>query len=938
MPTVLKLEFMKFFCFLILILLTGNTCLFAQNQHSITGKVIDSTSVSALVNTSIVVLDESDSVVVAHTRTNSSGAFNINLDQNGRFILLLTYPGYADYVEHFSLDISNSGKNFGNINLLLKSTLLADVIIHGKSAAIKFHGDTTEFNASSFNITPNSKVEDLLKQLPGIQIGKDGSITAQGKTVNKILVDGEEFFGDDPTLVTRNIRADMVDKIQVYEKRSDQATFIGSNDGDKTKTINLKLRENKKNGYFGKLEVGIGNNGFSQSQIMAAAFKGNERIAGFGIFSKTGQVGLAFGEAGKYSGNSGVEIMADGGIVRSSVSDEFSSWDGKYNGQGIPNVKNSGIHYENKWGGDKYVVNGNYKVGQIQLNGIKSTTSLNILPENPIYNSSQQLFDKGIFRQKIDVTFFVKLDSSSTLKFAVDAFKSRSDNLDNFESSSIRPDQKRINRSERTLDFREDQQSFNFSSLWTKKLNKKGRLFSLKLRESILTSNTDGFLRSTNQFFNEADILDSTESIDQKKINKTVTYGLNSRATYSEPLSKVSSLTLSYGLGIYKSTLERNSYDQSNSGVYNLLDFDFSNNFKLRQFSNTGGLEFNYKKAKTAFGIGTSVTDVTFRQIDYYTSDVLNRHFVNWSPYANYSYSFSQQKSLKVTYYSFTKQPSIDQIQPIRVNNDPLNLFVGNPSLKPSFENVLSLLYTSYKMLNEQSVWVSGSYQVSLSPIATNIITDPNSGISTYQYVNVNNRRQEKYMLNISSDKKINSAGLTAGFDLDYQGGINYNLINGASNKIRINNLKAGLSLSRFNENLYNLKISAGPTYNTINSSLQENDSRGFGLNGDAQLVIYLPGKFEVNTDGNYQYNGPTKTFNQTLSRLLLNAALSKKFLTTENLRLSVQVRDLLNQNVGFSRYAGTNMISQERYTTIPRYFLISLTWDFNKLKKKSAK
>ena len=211
----------------VLLLCFSAMSVFAQDSNSIKGFVVDTAYTTRLINSSVSVLNTKDSTLVKFTRVNSNGAFNLANLKNGKYILLVTYPGYADYVENFAIDSLNRQKDFGKVNLTLKARLLQDVIIKGTAAAIKIKGDTTEFNAAAFTIQPNSKVEDLLKQLPGIQVDKDGKITAQGQTVNKVLVDGEEFFGDDPTLVTKNIRGDMVDKVQLYDKASDQAAFTG---------------------------------------------------------------------------------------------------------------------------------------------------------------------------------------------------------------------------------------------------------------------------------------------------------------------------------------------------------------------------------------------------------------------------------------------------------------------------------------------------------------------------------------------------------------------------------------------------------------------------------------------------------------------------------------------------------------------------------------
>src|SRR5450432_2173948 len=254
---------------------------FSQNAV-IKGAVTDTSSRENLPNAVISILRAKDSVLYTFTRSNAQGRFSLAHLAAGKFILLVTYPRYADYVEQLTLTDSSS-ITFGKIALILKAKLLEEVVIRQKISAIKIKGDTTEFTADSFHVQANATVEELLKKLPGIQVDKNGKITAQGETVQKILVDGEEFFGDDPTLVTQNLRADMIDKVQVFDKKSDQAAFTGIDDGEKTKTINLKLKDNKKNGYFGKANVGGGTNGYHDNQVMFNDFKGKRKFAFYGI-------------------------------------------------------------------------------------------------------------------------------------------------------------------------------------------------------------------------------------------------------------------------------------------------------------------------------------------------------------------------------------------------------------------------------------------------------------------------------------------------------------------------------------------------------------------------------------------------------------------------------------------------------------------------------
>jgi hypothetical protein len=205
----------------------------AQSAFSVKGSVADTASAAKLHNASVLVLRAKDSIMVKFARANPEGNFAINNLPGGKYLLLITYPEYADYTESFSLDATTSAKDFGKIGMVLKSKLLQDIVIKGKATAIKIKGDTTVFNAAAFVVQPNAKVEDLIKQFPGVTVDKDGKISANGQTVEKMLVGGEEFFGDDPTLVTKNIRADMVKEVQMFEKKSDQAAFTGIDDGKK---------------------------------------------------------------------------------------------------------------------------------------------------------------------------------------------------------------------------------------------------------------------------------------------------------------------------------------------------------------------------------------------------------------------------------------------------------------------------------------------------------------------------------------------------------------------------------------------------------------------------------------------------------------------------------------------------------------------------------
>lgn len=919
---------------LFLFITSFSLSLYAQNNHLIKGFVVDTAYSAKLANSSISVLNQKDSTLVDFTFVQENGSFSLNNLPSGQFILLVTYPGYADYVENFKLDSLNKEKDFGKLSLTLMAKLLQDVIIRGKATAIKIKGDTTEFNASSYVIQPNSKVEDLLKQLPGIQIDKDGKITAQGQTVNKVLVDGEEFFGDDPTLVTKNIRGDMVDKVQLYDKKSDQAALTGIDDGKKNQTINIILKEDKKQGYFGKVDIGGGTNKNYEAQAMFNLFKGKKKFSVYGTQGNTGRTGLGWEDNSKYGSSGDVELSDDGSMTYfgSDGDDGFDSFGGRYTGEGIPLSRSGGLHYDNKWNKDKESINANYKIGSLGVDGTKEIFSQNNLPGGLNNTISNEFFNNYAFRQKMDARYELRLDSLSSIRISAEGTLKNSEKDSHYKGSTSKENDLLLNQSDRNLNNKNNEKSFRATVFWNKKFRKKGRSVSWSLTENISDTESKGFLNSINKFYNDQGQPDSTKKVDQYKTTQFRSNVFNSNITYSEPLTSDLSAIFNYGLGINNSSQNRNSFNPSSSGQYTLLDSAFSNQYKFDQLSNQAGLFFNYNKQKTVLNFGTKVTAVQFDQFDEYKSQKLHRNFINWGPQLSYQYKFSQQKSLRFNYYGNTTQPNIDQIQPVRVNTDPLNITMGNPNLKPSFYNQLSLNYNSYKVLSSTMLWMNASYSFTMNPIVSNTVTD-SVGKSTYQSINLSNRNSSGYTLFGTIRSKISSSDINLGFSAEVNGNTAYNYTNNQLNKTTTGGYSLMVNLSKFKQKKYSFYMNAGPSYNQGESSLQKNlNNNGWGAKCSSSLTVFLPWKIELASDEDYEFRGKTASFDRNFSRLTWNASVTKKFFKEENLRLTLSGRDLLNQNSGFERNAYGNMITQTNYSTVRRYFLCSLTWDFNKM------
>jgi len=910
----------------------------AQTGYSVKGVVTDTAAKTKLLNTAVSVLNAKDSTLVTFTRAAKDGAFSISGLHKGNFILLVTYPGYADYVEQFSLDSIKTMRDFGSVSMILKSKLLAEVLVKGTRAAIKIKGDTTEYNAAAFKIQPNAKVEDLLKQLPGIQVDKDGKITAEGQEVKKVLVDGEEFFGDDPTLVTKNIRADMVDKVQLYDKKSDQATFTGIDDGQKTKTINIKLKEDKKNGYFGKVEAGDATDGYYEGQLLFNKFTAKQKFSAYATVGNNGKIGLGWQDNQTYGSSDNMQFGDNGEIyiTGNDNGDGLDSFNGQYNGQGTPLARNGGLHYDGKWNSDKESINANYKVGSLEVTGTQNTLSQNDTPQGIFNTNADQTQDDFMFRQKLDLTYKIKIDTTADLKIAADGTLRNSHTKNNYLTTNrggLNMDTL-LNINNRSIDNHDDAKIFDASAFYTKKFQKKGRTLSFLASLNEKETNSYGYLKSTTQYYDPVKLntLDSTQYIDQYKTADVKSSEFKTNLTYTEPLSTALSVVLNYGLGVNTGTSNLGSFNPKAPGVYTIRVDSLSNNYKLNELSNQGGAIFNYKSKKVTLNFGTKISNVNFDQTNEASGDQLKRDFIDWFPQANFSYRFSQQQNLNLYYNGSTVQPTISQIQPIPVNTDPLNITLGNPNLTPSFTHRLGVFYNSYKVITGQSIFLYGNYSITTNPIASNLVTDT-TGKTISQYLNLGSKRQSNFDFNSYFDKKIEKIDMNAGLSFGLNGSDSYNLSNSEINLTKSITYTLQFRVSKYVEKKYDGYFNFGPNYTFGGSSLQPGiNNNGRGFDADWGGTVYLPAKFQIGTNGSYEWRGKTETFNTDFNRTLLNASIAKTFMKSDNLKLSFAANDLLNQNVGFTRSSSANFITQNTYSTIRRYFMLSISYDFNKM------
>lgn len=902
-------------------------------QARVKGSVVDTLNHAALSNSVVALLQAKDSMLVKFVRSNEQGHFELNKIPAGKYVLLISYPAFADYVEPLTLS-DTSAVNVGKVMLTQKSRLLNEVVIQQKVAAIKIKGDTTEFNAASFKTAANASVEDLLKKLPGIQVNSKGQITAQGETVKKVLVDGEEFFGDDPTLVTKNLRADMVDKVQLYDKKSDQAAFTGVDDGEKSRTLNIQLKEDKKRGYFGKVALGAGDQGYHSNEAMLNVFRGKKKISAFGIVANTGKIGLSWRDREKFGGGNGELSVNDDGDFEfnGGGGDELDSWSGRYDNNGYPLVQTGGLHYGDKWNRDRQNLNANYKIMKLFVDGSSNTISQNILKDTTYYNNSSEQFKNSILRNRMDGSYEHQVDSSSSIKVMVDGgIDHKISSMFNTSEVAIGANNNMniVNNTNRKTSSVSDIGGINSSLLWRKKFSKPRRTLSVLVAENYNRTNGEGTLDAVTNFYKQGQV-DSLQKIDQRKVTNNETVNVNGNITYTEPISKSSVLSFTYALNVSNNHSNRLSYNQGSDGKYMALDSLYSNDYSFNMLTNSGGLNYAYSNKKMRVSIGSNVGFSSYRQSDLFSGRSLNRNFANWYPKAVFRYNFTQQRRFSFNYNGYTQQPGINDLQPVRVNNDPMNIVIGNPDLKPAFNNNFNLNFSDYKVMTQRNIWVSAYYSITSNAISSRSVLSPD-GKQTTQSVNVNGNSNGRIHGNIGW--KIAPWDMRLGPSLNAGMNRNVNYVNGVYNVTKSANGGFGLYASKGKDKKYDIYLDASANYNTSVSSIQTNLRTSYWtFSASPNVDVYLPLKIMLHAEMNGEIRQKTTLFDKNNNMAIINGSVTKKFGKKELIEAVFSVNDILNQNIGFDRSVNTNTITQTTRSTIGRYGMLSFIWNFNKL------
>lgn len=914
-----------------LLLLLFPTLVLAQKNIQIKGAVYDTASKKGLAFATVSLVSAKDSTLINFTRADSSGAFVLKQVSKGSYLLSASYVGFIPVWKN--IDITNETElNLGTI-AMTDITNSSAVIVNTKRPPVVINGDTLEFNAENFKTQPNAVVEDLLKRLPGVTVDADGTIRVNGQQVNKVMVNGKDFFNGDPKMATKNLDADAIDKVQVFDKKSDRAEFTGIDDGNSIKAINLKLKKDRNNAVFGRVAAGAGNDQRYDVQTNLNKFNGNQQMSLIAMGNNTNKQGFSMSDIMNFSGELRNGMRNGSGITIRTGGDDQGGLGLPVTGlgqnqQGIATTFAGGFNYNNSFNKQKTDVNASFTASDVDLTTIRNTKRQYLLPGNNFNNIGKSESKRKLQQQRLNVSIDHKIDSFTSVKITPSITLQQQNNYSYNTYNSTTIAKQLLNDGFNKTNTKANGLAFVNDFLLRKKFKKKGRTFSVSGNINLNNSQQDGSLDTKNTFYTTGlpakdSLLNQVNSTDAK----TNSFGVN--ITYTEPVDKRSLIEIS---SFYNSTVgksNKQTFDfNGNSGKFDAMNNLLSNNFSSNYTYSGGSLNYRANRKKWSFNTGASLQLAKLVSKNLTNNNTIKQSFTDVLPNANVQFKFSNYKTLTLNYSTNTQQPTTSQLQPLQNIADPLNVLEGNPNLKRSYAHSINLNFFSADPVTRKNFFAFAAFTTTQNAIIYADHFNAN-GARVTKPINVNGTT---FLFgNINYGFPIKKLKLRADVSLGVNAIKNIALINGLTNNINNTSFNPTISLSYFKENSIDIQASANLRITKATYSLQSQlNNTFFTQTYRTEIISYLPLGFVLNNSLNYTINtGRADGFNTSIP--FWNSSVAKSFLKNKRLEAKLSVFDVLNRNIGINRNVNQNFIEDLSYNVLQRYFLLSFTFRLHK-------
>ncbi len=887
----------------------------AEEHMVVKGTVYDTSGVRPVQSAVVMAIRLRDSLLLSFQRTDAQGKFDLKGVPLDTFSLVIAHPDFDDKSYFIIGSPENREIVIPVVRMLDKAQEEEEVVIYAHREPIYYKGDTLVYVADSFQVGQNAVVEDLLKKLPGIEIDKDGKIRSQGKEVSQVLVDGDEFFGSDPSIATKNLGANGVQSVQVYEKKNENAA---EGEDETIQVLDLKLKEDAKKGYFGRASMASDFNRFYEGELLANKFNKRQKISVFALGSNTPRSSFGYGDLNKF----GLDNERSGGF-----DDGFgNTYYGGNNTSGIPRTFKAGVYYSEKFG-KSTSVNFNYSYYNVQNDAYSASRSQYFLNDTTYYTNDSTRNQTFNEQHSFNLTIETNLDSLTklTIRPRLNLLGAQLDNAD--LSDFLNQD----NELTRNTSIYNTNESNGFNSQNDLRLNRKfkkpKREFDLFYQFNIQRNASDGFLHSYNTYY---DTLIPSDTLDQSKINEYNSQVHRVSLQYYEPLGKLFKLSPQYIYEYGNDVQDKETYNRNGTEYTDFVPL-LSNNFENTRQKHYAGMELIYDSRKFYISAGAFARNIDIDNHNLLSDTTIHQNVTNFLPEAKFIFKPTQATRFQIRYSTNSQQPSINDLQPVPDNTNPNRVRVGNPNLLPNYSHTINGNFNTWQALSGKYLWSGFWLNVTNRAFSSSVDYDQ-FGRQVSQTVNVDGNYNASVWFGggLPFYKKLFT------FRPQFNGNTfrNLNYINGQENITINTSLSPTLALD-FDADSVSFMISGDLTYNIPKSSVSSVSNQPY-----YSSLLYagfswtLPFKMKIESEVTYNINS-RRSAGYNINYLIWNAAIRKYFLKTENLELSLLLNDILNQNINNQRQISQNIITDNRTKIISRYFLLKLTLRFNNNKTK---
>ena len=868
-----------------------------------------------------------DSVRAGYQMTGVDGDFNFKNLKPGKYRFLVEMTGMENIDKDIDIKTNDQTIDLENLKLTESAVMLKEAVVTGVRAAVVAKQDTIEFNADSYHTAPNGTVNDLLKKLPGVEIGSDGSITSNGKTIKKILVDGKEFFGEDTQMATKNLPSNMVNKIQVVDRKSDLARLTGIDDGEEETVINLTVKKEMNNGWFGNATAGYGTDDRYQANFIVNRFSNGNQITLTGDannINDSRSTDMGRGRFRDFGGNNGINKTQLLGLNFNVGKEEI------------------------------FRIGGNISYNHTDRLSTRRTTTQYLYPDYVNYQTADSRNrDKG-HNISSDFRLQWNINENNVIEFRPNFSMNFRNSLSN-STSLLREDSEdgaKINSNINRQTNKGTSINTGGDFIYNHKFaSRPGRSFSVRANYSFSDTHQKSTTWSDIEYYLKQE---DSEELYRYLDNRSWSNNAEGRVTWQEPLGDVSRgnfLNFAYNIKYQWNNADKLTYNvpipENIGDPENFMPEEFtsvpegailsdtlSNSFRNQFF--TQELQVGYKKVNKDYnldaGLIFSPSSLESQDLIMSERNVPQRWVWNVAPFVRFRYKFDKQTSLRLNYRARTSQPSVSQLQPVADVSDPLNIIIGNPDLKPTFTQSVQMHFNTFNQESQQAIFSMLNASYALNTVVSRTITDRETGGRTTSYGNVNGN------LNLMGVFMINRPFTNRKWRFNVRMFARYatspGYINGDYNRTNSLSLSPTAGLT-FTCDVFQMTVnpnySFGQTSNTLPGQ-KDRDTHSYGFTSDASL--YLPFGLQFNTDIAFSNStGYSQGFDS--KQWLWNAQLSYSVLSDKSLTFTVRAYDILAQKKNISRSIGANTIVDSEFNDLTRYVMFGVTYTFNTLKKK---